>query len=96
MKKFYLLSVLLFGFFNMYSQTQITLTFHAKDSLTQSSLALDSVHVQNLTQNCDTTLFDSVPVLTLPAEWPVGIGETNSSGSGSFILMQNAPNPFGE
>jgi uncharacterized protein (TIGR02145 family) len=93
MKKFYLLSVLLFGFFNMYSQTQITLTFHAKDSLTQSSLALDSVHVQNLTQNCDTTLFDSVPVLTLPAEWPVGIGET-SPGGGSFILMQNAPNPF--
>jgi len=93
MKKFYLLSVLLFGFFNVYSQTHITLTFHAKDSLTQNSLALDSVHVQNLTQNCDTTLYDSVSVLTLPAQWPVGIGET-SPGNGSFILMQNEPNPF--
>jgi hypothetical protein len=43
MKKVYLLSVLFFCFFNGFSQTPITLTFQAKDSLTQASLALDNV-----------------------------------------------------
>lgn len=94
MKKLYLLSILIFGLFNVYSQNQITLTFHAKDSLTQYPLALDSVNVKNLTENCDTTLYDSVSVLTLPAQWPVGIGDQSSGSSGSFILMHNVPNPF--
>jgi len=93
MKKIYLLSVLLFGFFNLYSQTPITLTFHAKDSLTQNPLALDSVNVKNLAVNCDTTLYDSVSVLNIVALWPVGIGEPSSS-SESLIVTQNEPNPF--
>ena len=94
MKKFYLLSVLLFGFIYVYSQTQITLTFHAKDSLTQNPLALDSVNIKNLIENCDTTLYDSVSVLNLEATWPVGIDEPTSRSSGSFVVMQNVPNPF--
>ena len=72
----------------------ITLTFHAKDSLTQNSLSLDSVNVLNLTAGCDTTLFDSVSVLTLEATWPVGAEEPASPLSESFIVMQNMPNPF--
>jgi len=94
MKKFYLLSVLFFGLFNGFSQTPITLTFQAKDSLTQSPLALDSVYVQNLTENCDTTLYDAVSVLNFVALWPVGMDDPGSRGSESFTVMQNTPNPF--
>jgi len=94
MKKFYLLSVLIWGLYNCYSQTPITLTFHAIDSITQNPLALDSINVKNLTENCDTTLYDSVSVLNIMALWPVGIDEQTSGSSGSFIVMQNVPNPF--
>ena len=94
MKKFYLLSVLFFGLFNGFSQTPITLTFHAKDSLTQNPLALDSVNIKNLTENCDTTLYDSVSVLNIVALWPVGIEDPASKSSESFTVMQNVPNPF--
>jgi hypothetical protein len=94
MKKFYLLSVLFFGLISLYSQTPITLTFQAKDSLTQNALALDSVNVKNLTGNCDTTLFDAVSVLNIVALWPVGITDPGSGNSESFTVMQNVPNPF--
>ncbi|MCX6266147.1 MAG: T9SS type A sorting domain-containing protein [Bacteroidetes bacterium] len=94
MKKFYLISVLLFGLINVYSQTPITLTFQAKDSLTQNALDLDSVNVKNLTENCDTTLYDAVSVLNIVALWPVGIENPAVGGSESFVVMQNVPNPF--
>jgi hypothetical protein len=85
---------LLLLFSSVYSQTQITLTFQAKDSLTQNALALDSVNVKNLTVNCDTTLYDAVSVLTINALWPVGMEDLTSGSPGSLILMQNVPNPF--
>ena len=94
MKKFYLLSSLIFCLFNGFSQTPITLTFQAKDSLTQNALALDSVNVKNLAENCDTTLYDAVSVLNMVALWPVGIDEPTSRNSESFVVMQNIPNPF--
>jgi len=72
----------------------ITLTFQAKDSLTQNPLALDSINILNLAENCDTTLYDSVSVLNLVATWPVGVKEPYSGSSESFIVMQNVPNPF--
>ncbi len=77
-----------------FSQTPVTLTFQAKDSLTQSSLALDSVKVTNLTENCDTTLYGAVSVLNVVALWPVGIEDPASGSSESFTVMQNTPNPF--
>ena len=77
-----------------FSQTPITLIFQAKDSLTQNALALDSVNVQNITEGCDTTLYDAVSVLTIDALWPVGIGEPASPSAESFVVMQNVPNPF--
>ena len=94
MKKFYILSVFIMSLINGYSQTQITLTFHAIDSITQNLLALDSVNIKNLTENIDTTLYDSVSVLNLLASWPVGTGEPALPGSESFIIQQNVPNPF--
>ena len=81
-------------FLQGFGQTPLTLTFQAKDSLTQNALALDSIHIANLTLNCDTTLYDAVSVLNLVALWPVGIGDPTSSNSESFTVMQNTPNPF--
>jgi hypothetical protein len=94
MKKFCLFLALIVGLFNGFSQTPITLTFQAKDSLTQNALALDSVNVKNLAENCDTTLYEAVSVLDIVALWPVGIDEPTSRGSESFAVMQNTPNPF--
>ena len=94
MKKFYLLSALFFSLFNGFSQTPITLTFQAKDSLSQNALAIDSVNVKNLAENCDTTLYDAVSVLNIVALWPVGITDPGSGSPGSFVVMQNVPNPF--
>lgn len=94
MKNICIIISLLLIIVKIFSQTQITLTFQAKDSLTQDPLSLDSITILNLTENCDTTLYDSVSVLTLEAAWPVGIKEPNNGGSGSFILTQNVPNPF--
>jgi hypothetical protein len=94
MKKIYLLSILIFGLFNVYSQTQITLTFLGKDSISQNPVSLDSVYVKNLTENCDTLLYGPAPVLSLLASWPVGIDETAANSLEAFILKQNYPNPF--
>ncbi len=94
MKKILLLTIFIIGLLNVYSQTQITLTFTAKDSVTQNPISLDSVYVKNLDENCDTLLYGPAPVLTLLAGWPVGIGEISANGPGAFILKQNYPNPF--
>ncbi len=94
MKKFYLLIFLFYSLYSAYNQTPITLTFKAKDSLTQNPLALDSVNIKNLTKTCDTTLYDSVSVLDFVALWPVGIDEPASHGSESLVMMQPVPNPF--
>jgi uncharacterized protein (TIGR02145 family) len=94
MKKLTILIVMFLLFTNVFSQTQITLVFTGKDSLTQNAVALDSVNIYNLTENCDTTLYDSVCVLTINTAWPVGFEEPTIRGSESFIVMQNVPNPF--
>ena len=94
MKKILVLYILLFGLFNVQSQTQITLTFTAKDSVSQNPVSLDSVYVKNLVENCDTLLYGPAPVLVLSANWPVGINETGTNSPKAFILKQNYPNPF--
>jgi hypothetical protein len=94
MKKFILSSLFIFCVLSQYGQTPVTLTFQAMDSLTQNALALDSVNVKNLTENCDTTLYDAVSVLNIVALWLVEVDEPASRGSGSFVVMQNVPNPF--
>jgi hypothetical protein len=94
MKKILLLSIFIFGLINIYSQTQITLTFTAKDSITQNPVSLDSVYVKNLDENCDTLLYGPNPVLSLLAGWPAGVGENGANSSEAFFLKQNWPNPF--
>jgi uncharacterized protein (TIGR02145 family) len=94
MKKLVLNSILFLTFFTVQAQNQITLTFQAKDSVTQSPVSLDSVNVKNLAEDCDTTLYDAISSLTLLANWPVGIDQKGMENSGSFNLMQNVPNPF--
>jgi hypothetical protein len=94
MKKFLLHFIFIMAILPGFSQTPLTLTFQAKDSLTQSALALDSVKVTNLTESCDTTLYGAVPVLTVAALWPVGIDDPATGSSESFTVMQNSPNPF--
>jgi hypothetical protein len=94
MKKIILLSVFILCYLSHYGQTPVTLTFQAMDSLTQNALALDSVNVKNLTENCDTTLYDAVSVLNIVALWQVGIPDPGSGNSESFTVMQNVPNPF--
>lgn len=94
MKKLILYSILVFALIKVQGQTQLTLTFQAKDSITQHPLSLDSVNVRNLSENCDTTLYDSISFLSLLASWPVGTDQDISENSGSLILMQNFPNPF--
>jgi len=96
MKKILLVSIFIWGFSHVYSQTQITLTFTAKDSVSQNPVSLDSVYVKNLTESCDTLLYGPAPVLILPANWPVGIGGTGAGNPETFILKQNYPNPFQE
>jgi hypothetical protein len=93
MKKIIFSSIFLFCFLSQYGQT-ITLSFSAKDSLTQGLLVLDSVNIQNLDQNCDTTLYDPVSGLVLDSLWPAAIEDPAGIQSASFLVTQNVPNPF--
>jgi len=76
------------------AQTPLTLTFYGKDSVNQNLISLDSVHVKNLTENCDTLLYGPVPVLSLIATWPYDIEENEALATDAFIVKQNYPNPF--
>ncbi|NVO18447.1 MAG: hypothetical protein HXX13_02040 [Bacteroidetes bacterium] len=94
MKRTFFLFVLMLYGITVSSQSQVVLTFHAKDSLTQSPLTLNSLYVNNLTEDCDTLLLDPITILTLFAEGTVGVGDQSAFSSSSFILLQNMPNPF--
>jgi hypothetical protein len=93
LKKIFFSSIFFFCFLSQYGQT-ITLSFSAKDSLTQDLLVLDSVNILNLDQNCDTTLYDPVYGLVLDSVWQVSIEDPASFKSASFMVSQNVPNPF--
>jgi uncharacterized protein (TIGR02145 family) len=94
MKKFYLFLFLFFGLTSVFAQTSITLTFIGRDSLTQNIISFDSIYILNLTENCDTTISDSVPTIIVNALWPVGMNEYKVSQPRDFLLHQNYPNPF--
>ncbi len=93
-KSIYLLIMMCFMMDVSSQNTTITLTFQALDSATLFPVALDSVTVFNLTENCDTTLYDSVSVLTTNVTWPVRIVEQGSPGPEMMTVRQNSPNPF--
>jgi hypothetical protein len=99
MKKFYLFLFLLFASYMVSGQTQINLTFEAKDSQSQNPLTLESIYIQNITEDCDTslsneTIYNSVSWVIPNATWPVGIGEVYAGGKGSIMINQTFPNPF--
>jgi hypothetical protein len=94
MKKIVLLSIIIPGILNLYGQTQVTLTFTGIDSVSHNPVILDSVYIQNLTEDCDTLVYGPEPVLSLIAGSPVGIEETDPKSHEAFNLEQNYPNPF--
>ncbi len=91
MKKFTLSSLFIFCFLSQFAQT-ITLTFTAKDLTTLNTIGLESVLVENLTLGCDTTVYGSSPVLTMPVI--VGVHENNPAGNSFFQVMPAGANPF--
>jgi len=99
MKKFYLFLLFVTVSCNVFSQTQINLSFIGKDAQSQSIMALDSISVKNITENCDTTLAtgttnEPVAWIIENVTWPVGINEISANNSGEISLNQNYPNPF--
>jgi len=93
--KIYYLSILFFiALINAYGQNPIKLTFKGLDAETNISLPLDSIFINNLNQNCDTTIYSPFSQLTVNAGWPVGINELKANSKGEFVLNQNFPNPF--
>ena len=94
MKKSLLFAILMVSFICGYSQTQITLTFTGKDSVSQNPVPIDSVYVYNVDEQCDTLLYGPDPEFLFMANWPVGINGTGTGSPESLILKQNYPNPF--
>lgn len=85
--------------FSIFSQTQIHLNFQAKDAQTQNVLALDSISVKNVTENCDTILItetadEPVSWVIQNVTWPESIGKINAGNPEEISLKQNFPNPF--
>lgn len=89
MKTRILLTFLGIGVF-MGAVAQTTLTFTAENN--GQHLALDSILIQNLTQDDDTSLYSPDTVLVLGTV--IGIGEIGGSNTDGFSLAQNYPNPM--
>lgn len=70
----------------------LVLSFIGKDALTNESVPLESIYIENLTQGCDTTLFGASPFLYL--SWPSGIEDNIIGKYEPFLLEPNYPNPF--
>ncbi len=94
MKKLLLSTLGFFMVIQGFGQKEIiTLSFAAKDSITQNPLVLDSVFVNNVTLGCDTSLYNPVSDLSINILY-VGINEPESQNTDFFTVMQNTPNPF--
>ncbi|MCX6266886.1 MAG: hypothetical protein NTW16_05940 [Bacteroidetes bacterium] len=93
MKKFILLIQFCFVTLIGFSQTNtITLSFSGKDAQSQNVVVLQSVLIRNVTLGCDTMLLGASPSVVITNS--LGIPENSLSGSESFAVMQNTPNPF--
>ncbi len=94
MKKLLLSMLVILMVHQGFSQKEIiSLSFNAKDSITQNPLVLDSVYIHNITLGCDTSLYNPVTDLSINI-LHVGINDPESQNSASFTVMQNVPNPF--
>lgn len=70
----------------------MVLSFDGKDANTGIPVPLESVFVENLSQNGDTTVYGETPFLYLA--WPSAIDEFGWYNSDGFKLESNFPNPF--
>jgi len=86
-----LLTFHLYLFSVVYSQN-LTLDLGFLASYEDGYLFLDSIRIQNLTQDSDTILFYPDKILQLPLI--TGMKEGYSSGHDLFRVTQNVPNPF--
>ncbi|MBE0640364.1 MAG: hypothetical protein IH598_17770 [Bacteroidales bacterium] len=93
MKSRLLLSVLMLGLIlGVYGQkSTITLTFTADEN--GLHVPLNSILIENLTRELDTTIY--APDTVLVIDYLVGINENLNIGGDGFYLSQNYPNPLG-
>jgi len=93
MKTQTLLSVLAFGLIvNAFSQKPtMELTFTADNN--GQYVPLDSIFIENLTQEGDTTLY--APDTVLSVEYSTGVNDMDFTEN-SFSVTQNYPNPFND
>jgi len=68
---------------------EISLTFTAKDN--GQYVPLDSIHIENLTQGCDTNLYRPDTVIVL--DYITGSGHMPNTANNKFSVSQNYPNP---
>ena len=68
----------------------INLTFTAENN--GQYVPLDSIHIENLTQGEDTSLYAPDTVLTM--DYITNIGDGLSLNKNNFFVSQNYPNPF--
>ena len=92
--KIILIAVIFYLPMTKFGQIPVIFTFYGKDSIHQNLIALDSLYLKNLTENCDTLLYGPVPMLEMNASWPYGIDYNGNPSINEFLLKQNYPNPF--
>jgi len=68
----------------------ISLSFTAEDN--GQYVPLDSIHIENLSQGCDTNLYPPDTVIVL--DYITGIGYMPNTDDNRFSVSQNYPNPF--
>jgi hypothetical protein len=94
MKTITLLSIIAFGLFvsSFAQNTTIELTFTAENN--GQNVPLDSILIENFTQDGDTTLYAPDTVLIL--NYISGIRSNKVINKNNFSVSQNYPNPFNE
>ncbi len=92
MKTKCLLPILVIGLIvNSFGQKPtMELTFTANNN--GLYVPIDSIIIENITQNGDTTLY--APDTILMIDYVSGIGDSEAVGENSFSVSQNYPNPF--
>ena len=88
-KNVFIIFALFFLLFNATGQTSIELNFDADNN--GSTIVLDSIKIQNLTQNAEIILPANVTSYTLLI---TSINDLHLEGQSLFHLSQNYPNPF--
>lgn len=90
MKKLIINIFILFTTLSLYAQRdEITITFSAENN--NSHIIMDSIIIENLNNNTDTSLY--YPDTTLMLEYITGV-QQNQGIKSQFKLTQNYPNPF--